>query len=154
MTLGSCLRHSSHQNPLPINFVNNKLVDTFLEAFTKSNGSPTPTFWAFSCASIQGSALDVAASIPAALPFTKKLFEQFIQTCIEKVSNQTLILLAKKTLDRSLKARNPELYFKNSYIKCYYFCRQFEDYFKTVKAKGHKYIFFIVLLLQDRINSR
>lgn len=36
-------------------------------------------------------------------------------------------------------------------MECYDFYRQFEDYFKTVRAKSQKHIFFVTFFSKDRI---
>lgn len=57
----------------------------------------------------------------------------------------------KEAFDRPLKARNPNLYYENLYIKCYYFCQQCEDYFETVEVKGHRHIPFATSFLKEKI---
>lgn len=63
----------------------------------------------------------------SALLLAKKLFKQFIQTCIKNVRGQVLPLLLikslEKALDRLFKAKNLHLYHENLYMECYYFCR-------------------------------
>ena len=56
--------------------------------------------------------------------------------------------------DRPLKARNPDLYYGNLYMKSYYFCQQYEDHFETAGAKDHKSIPFAATFLKDRIFNR
>lgn len=56
--------------------------------------------------------------------------------------------------DRPLKARNPDLYYGNSHMECYYFCQQCEDHFETAGAKGHKRVPFAATFLKDRILNR
>ncbi len=53
--------------------------------------------------------------------------------------------------DKPLKARNPDLYYGNSHMECYYFCQQCEDHFETAGAKGHKRVPFAATFLKDRI---
>lgn len=69
--------------------------------------------------------------------------------------NQTPLLVStttrEKASDRPLKAKNSNLYYKNSYIKCYYFCHQCENYFKTAGANGHKHILFATSFLKRKI---
>ena len=54
-------------------------------------------------------------------------------------------------LDRLFKTKNPDLYYENSHIECYYFCQQCKDYFETARAKGYKRVFFATSFLKDRI---
>ena len=56
--------------------------------------------------------------------------------------------------DRSFKARNPDLYYKSLHIKCYYFCRQYENHFDTAGATSHKHVPFAASFLRDWINFR
>ena len=56
--------------------------------------------------------------------------------------------------DRPLKARNPDLYYGNSHMECYYFCQQCKDHFETAGAKGHKRVPFAVTFLKDRLLNR
>ncbi len=56
--------------------------------------------------------------------------------------------------DRPLKARNRDLYYGNSHLKCYHFCQQFEDYFETAGAKGLKRVSFAASFLKDCIFHR
>ncbi len=54
-------------------------------------------------------------------------------------------------LDKSFKARNLDLYYRNSYIEYYYFYQQYKDYFETAEAKSHKHVPFIAFSLKNRI---
>lgn len=122
------------------------------KAFTKSIDSPF-NLLVLSCALTPGF---TPASISTILPSIEELFRQFIQAYIEKIRDQILppafIEGREKTLNRLLKVRNPKLYFGNFYIKYYYFCQQYKDYFKTAGAKGYKRVFFIASFLHNKIN--
>ena len=60
--------------------------------------------------------------------------------------------LRENAWDKLLKAKNPDLYYENLYIKCYYFiCQQYKDYFEIAGAKGHKRVPFAAFSLKDRI---
>ena len=59
-----------------------------------------------------------------------------------------------KALDRFLKPRNPDLYYKSSHMECYHFCRQCKDHFETAGIKGHKCIPFAASFLWEKINFR
>ena len=48
--------------------------------------------------------------------------------------------------NRAFKARNLDFYYENSHMECYYFCQQYEDYFDTAGATGHKRVPFAALL--------
>lgn len=78
------------------------------------------------------------------------------QTCMKKIRNQVLtpaqMEAREETSDRLLKTRNPELYFGNLYIECYYFCQQCEDHFEIAGAKSHKRNFFATLFLRNGIS--
>ena len=60
----------------------------------------------------------------------------------------------KEAFNRPLKTRNPNLYYGNSYMECYYFCQQCEDYFETAGAKGHRRVLFAVFFLKKKILFR
>ena len=70
--------------------------------------------------SAQGSAL-----VPAPAP-TNDLFSQFMQAYIKDRRQPTPATASieprEDASDRSLKTRNPDLYYGNSYMKCFYFC--------------------------------
>ena len=53
-----------------------------------------------------------------------------------------------------LKARSLDVYHGKSYMDCYNFCQQCENYFATAKAMGPTQILFITFLLQDWISFR
>ncbi len=53
--------------------------------------------------------------------------------------------------DRPLKPRNPNLYYGNLYMECYYFSQQYKDYFEFAKSLGHKRVPFVARFLKDRI---
>ena len=53
--------------------------------------------------------------------------------------------------DRSLKARNPDLYYENLHIKCYCFCQQYDDHFETTGAKSFKDVSFAAFFVKDSI---
>lgn len=49
--------------------------------------------------------------------------------------------------NKSLKAKNPDLYYSYCYIEYYYFCWKCKDYFKTAGVTEPKYILFAALFL-------
>ncbi len=58
---------------------------------------------------------------------------------------------ARDNTDKPLKPRNPDLYYGNSYMECYYFCQQYKDHFEFAGSLGHKRILFAARFLKDRI---
>ncbi len=80
-----------------------------------------------------------------------------MRTCIEKIRDQapaapaTLAAEVKDNTDRPLKPRNPDLYYSNLHIECYYFCQQCEDHFEVMGSLGHKLVLFIAGFLKDHI---
>ncbi len=56
--------------------------------------------------------------------------------------------------DRTLKARNPDLYYGNSHMECYHFCQQCEDHFETAGTKNHKRVPFAAAFLKNCILHR
>ena len=53
--------------------------------------------------------------------------------------------------DGPFKARNPDFYYENLHIECYYFCQQCQNYFETSAAKSHKRVPFTSYFLKNRI---
>lgn len=56
-----------------------------------------------------------------------------------------------KAIDRLPKVQNPDLYYSNLHIECYYFHRQYKDHFETTGAKGYKRVSFMVFFSKDKI---
>lgn len=55
----------------------------------------------------------------------------------------------RNNTDRSLKAKNSDLYDENLYIEYYYLYQQYEKYFITIKAKKHQRISFNTGFFKD-----
>ena len=55
---------------------------------------------------------------------------------------------------RPLKARTPETYWGQSYMECYHFCQQCEDYFETSGATGMNRTPFAASFLRGSISIR
>ena len=96
---------------------------------------------------------------PAQAPApTDDLFRQFIQAYMEDrcqpAPATAPVEPREDALDRLLKAWNPDLYYSNLNIECYYFYQQCEDHFETSGTKGHKRVPFATTLLKDRIFNR
>ncbi len=53
--------------------------------------------------------------------------------------------------DKPLKPQNPDLYYGNLHIECYYFYQQCKDFFQVVGWLGHKCIRFTARFRKDRI---
>ena len=47
----------------------------------------------------------------------------------------------------SLKTWFPDLYYKNLYLNCYWFCQQYKNFFKTTRANKPNQVFFAALFL-------
>ncbi len=96
------------------------------------------------------------APTPAPAP-NNDLFQEFIRTCIERVKDQAPAALAapattaRDNTDRLFKPQNPDIYYGNLHIECYYFYQQCEDHFKVAELLGHKRTFFAAGFLKDRI---
>ncbi len=58
---------------------------------------------------------------------------------------------ARDDTHRSLKPRNPDLYYGHLHMECYYFCQQCKDHFEVAGLLGHKRIPFAAGFLKDRI---
>ena len=115
-------------------------------------GTPVPSSANPKATSVQGS-----TPVPPLTP-TNDLFKQFIQEymddCRQLAPATALVEPREDALDRLLKAWNSDLYYGNLYIKCYYFCQQDKDHFKTIIAKGHKRVSFAITFWKDRILNR
>ncbi len=102
----------------------------------------------------------VPALAPALVP-NNDLFQEFMRTCIERVRAQAPATpaapvpeKARDDTDRPLKPRNPDLYYGNLHMECYYFCQQCEDHFEVAGSLGHKRVLFAAGFLKDRILNR
>ncbi len=58
---------------------------------------------------------------------------------------------AKDDIDKLLKPQNPDLYYDNLHMECYYFCQQCKDHFEVVGSLVHQRISFVARFLKDRI---
>ncbi len=96
---------------------------------------------------------------PAFAP-NNDLFQEFMWTCIERVRDQaptasaalaTPAAEARDDTNRPLKPRNPDLYYNNLHMKCYYFCQQCKDHFEVAGSLRHKCVLFAARFLKDRI---
>ncbi len=85
---------------------------------------------ALSLKSLTPGLVPASAPTPAPMPNNDR-FQEFMRTCIEKVRVQAPVAPAAPALDieatddtnRPLKPRNPDLYYGNLHIECYYFCQ-------------------------------
>ena len=115
-------------------------------------GTPAPPPANLKATPAQGPAL-----APPPVP-TDDLFRQFMQAYMEDrrqpAPAPAPVESREDASDRPLKARNPDLYYGNSHMECYYFCQQCEDHFETAGAKGHKRVPFAATFLKDRILNR
>ncbi len=84
-------------------------------------------------------------------------FQEFMRTCIERVRDQAPAAPvapaaeARDDTNRPLKPQNPDLYYGNLHMECYYFCQQCEDHFKVARSLGLKRVSFATGFLKDRI---
>lgn len=88
--------------------------------------------------------------------FTKDLFRKLMQVYIEDchqlvLAPAPLAKSQKDALNKSFKARNPDIYYDNLHIECYYFCQQCKENFEIAGAKNHKRVFFASTFLKNRI---
>ncbi len=61
---------------------------------------------------------------------------------------------ARDDTDRSLKPQNPDLYYGNLHMECYYFNQQYKDHFEVAGSLGHKRVPFATGFLKDHILNR
>ncbi len=99
------------------------------------------------------------APVPAPAP-NNDLFQKFIRMYIKRVRDQaptapaapaTLAAEARDNTNRPLKPRNPDLYYDNLHMECYYFCQQCEDHFDVARSLDHKRVLFAAGFLKDYI---
>ena len=65
---------------------------------------------------------------------------------------QRIFKIVLKAWDKPLKARFLDVYCRKSYMECYNFCQQCENYVSTTEAKGANQILFAVSFFWDRIS--
>ena len=141
---GSRLHRSPHQNPYPIDPIENKLArdPSWVGSHYLGNIS-----LALSYNPILGSNL-VPAIIPA-LVSTKKLFKKFIKTYLEINQGPKQLPAERK---QTFKTKVSEVYYGKWHIDCYHFCQQCKDHFKTVGATGANRTPFAALFLCENIS--
>ena len=105
----------------------------------KSNKAPT-----------KASTLPKAFTPPLISPPTEDLFNRFIKVFMETTQAQALA----EPRERSLKARTPKTYFGKSYIDCYHFCQQYEDYFETSGTTEMNRTLFVAIFLRSTVSLR
>lgn len=100
------------------------------------------------------------ASVPAFAPMAPKnidFFQEFMRIFIEKAQAPSPLVAptpdveVKDNTDRSLKLRNPHLYYGNLYMEYYYFCQQGKDHFEFTGLLGYKRVIFTATFLKNRI---
>ena len=125
---------------------------------TKSSGTPTPTP-VISRPPTPALAIS-PTQVPALAPGPPSMYTD---VDLQRATRLALELFVKSQKhgqansaprERALKACNPDLYYGNLYMKCYYFCRQCKDHFGTAGATGPQCVSFAALFLRDRINFR
>ena len=100
-----------------------------------SNEAPTPP---------------IAPTPPLIPPPSEDLFTKFKRVFMEMTQAQALA----EPWKRLLKARTPEIYWSKSHMKCYHFCQQYENRFKTSGAIEMNRIPFAASFLCGFINLR
>ena len=56
--------------------------------------------------------------------------------------------------EQPLKARFPDLYYRNSHLNYYRFYQQYKDYFETAEANGPNYIPFVASFLHGAVTQQ
>ena len=92
-----------------------------------------------------------AITPPLVLP-TKDLFTKFMKVFMKMTQAQAQAIAEPR--ERPLKARTPKTYSGKSYMDCYHFCQQCEDYFKISGAIGMNRTPFAATFLHGPINLR
>ncbi len=136
---GPLLSNGDHENPLG----SNKLG--LFEAFTGSKaptGPETPAGPEAPPESPQTPPLPVPQD-PGANCYSQQDLDRIIQTFLHA---------SKGGSGDKLKAKTPDVYRGRSYMECYNFCQQCEDYFATCGATRPNRIPFTAFFLQNQIN--
>ena len=92
------------------------------------------------------------APILPLIPPIEDLFTKFMKAFVE--STQARDREQAKPWEQPFKARSSETYSGKSYINCYHFYQQCEDYFKTSGATGMNYTLFAVLFFRGTISLK
>lgn len=74
---------------------------------------------------------------------TNMLLKQLIETYIKLA--QDYPVCPRDDTTRFLTPRNPNFYYRNLHMECYYFCQQYNDYLEI------KHVLFVADFLKDRI---
>ena len=93
---------------------------------------------------------DEAPTPPLVPPSTKDLFTKFMKVFMETTQAQALA----EPREQPLKARSPKTHSGKSYMDCYHFCQQCEDYFETSGATGMNCTSFAASFLRGTISLR
>ena len=101
-------------------------------------------------ASTEASTPPKALTPPPVPSSTKDLFTKFMKVFMERTQAQA----QAEPRERPFKARSPETYSGKSYMDCYHFCQQCEDYFKTSGATGMNRTSFAASFLRGNISFR
>lgn len=79
-----------------------------------------------------------------ALSVLKNLFQQFMEIYLKNHFRQK-----EYTFDKPFKVKNPDVYCRNSYIKYYFFYRQYENYFDRTRVIDQKHILLIAVSIKN-----
>ena len=93
-----------------------------------------------------------AHTLPLVPPSTEDLFTKFMKVFMETTQAQVQVLAEPR--ERPLKAWTPETYWGKSHMKCYHFCQQCKDHFKTSGAIGMNRTLFTASFLRGSISIR
>lgn len=85
----------------------------------------------------------IVITAPPVPKYTKEELQQILKPVLEAQASIT----SKESENRLLKAYFPDDYYKKSYIECFNFCQQCEDYFAAIRVKGINQIFFTAYFL-------
>ena len=94
------------------------------------------------------------APVPAPTPApvaSEKLFKKFMKAYLETNQGPRQPPEERK---QTLKAKVPEVYYGKSYIDCYHFCQQCEDYFETAETTGFNWTPFAASFPRGNISMR
>ena len=134
---------SPYRNPLPTG-------KDELASAAPTRGSDTPT----STPVVSCTSTSAPVTAPAIAPsLDNELFKQFMKAYLKaQVPGQ--IEVDSESRKQLLKAWFSDLYYGNLHMDCYWFCQQYEDHFKTAKAKGPNKILFAALFLHGSVTQQ
>lgn len=93
----------------------------------------------------------LAVFTPTLTKYSTKDFQTMTKVCIDSFFQAQARRLESHKKGQ-LKAKLPDLYYDKTYMECYHFCQQCENYFATADATGFNHTPFATFFLYSQIN--